>query len=165
MRKRKIKNCSRKTSILLLSISILLWNCDKEELLTESSNEELVTQSFQYNFDATNINKELKLGKNNFQVNWNSYEIIDFDKSTMTATYEFDAFLNKEILNESDLLASKIIYKLIISDSKINPIYKVLRFEAFKSSENLNPSMKNTNNYDGMMFVLTGEGKIEDIIT
>lgn len=66
MRKRKIKNCSRKTSILLLSISILLWNCDKEELLTESSNEELVTQSFQYNFDATNINKELKLGKNNF---------------------------------------------------------------------------------------------------
>lgn len=83
----------------------------------------------------------------------------------MTATYEFDAFLNKEILNESDLLASKIIYKLIISDSKINPIYKVLRFEAFKSSENLNPSMKNTNNYDGMMFVLTGEGKIEEIIT
>lgn len=157
---------------ILTAFILLFTNCKNDDdslnnyLLEENITHLNETLGVGNSFNSKYINKSLELGKGNFQVNWSDYKIINFSKRTNITTYEFNAYLNKDILNNSKLFKSKIIYKLIMSiDNKNQSEYKILRFEPFKYSQNINPSSLDLNNFSGMKFILNENGKIDDILT
>lgn len=152
---------------ILLAFFLSLSSCEEENFLPEenitSFNE---FSTIQNSFNPENINKSLKLGKDNFQVNWNNYQIINFNKSTKTTTYEFDVLLKREAKLQSNLFSGEIIYKLIVTEeNKQNYTFNILRFEPYKTSQNKNPGFNNIENFDGLKFTLLINGKIKDIQT
>lgn len=163
------QSTSKKQLVKLLSpfifIFLTLISCQQEDTIFEEGSNSFNTDlPFQQAFNFEYINKSLHLDENNFQVNWDNYEIINFKKEGFTTTYEFEAFLNKESRVASNLFHDKIIYKLIVTENhEKNYIFNVIRFEPFKNSVNKEPTSMTVEDFDGMKTTLNMFGQVNQI--
>lgn len=148
-----------------MTLFLFVASCEQEEIEIESKAISLNQfYKFQKNFNFKHINKSLHLGEDNFQVNWESFEIINFDKKEFSTTYEFDVSLKRESVVKSNLFSNRIIYKLIVnSNNKNSYTFNVIRFEPFISSLNQNPSSIDMSNFDGLKTILNMFGQVNQI--
>ncbi len=144
---------------------LVVISCKQEEIVIESKAISLSQfYKFQKNFNFKHINKSLHLGEDNFQVDWDSFEIIGFDKEEFSTTYEFDVILKRESVVKSNLFSNRIIYKLIvISNNENSYTFNVIRFEPFISSANQNPSSFDMSNFDGLKTTLNMFGQVNQM--
>lgn len=156
-----------KIGILAFGITFAVTSCTTDELDTSTNLvvSEAEFDTFKKGFKPKHINEELLLGEDNFQVDWNSANIINFSKSENKTVYEFSAYLDNPITTESKLFSKENIYKLIVTQQNDRAEYKVIRFEPFEQSSNLNPSYKNLSNFSGNKYELNQLGRIESLDT
>ena len=156
-----------KIGILAFGMTFVVTSCTTDAL--DRSSDTLASETefdkFKQGFNSKHINEELLLGENNFQVDWNSSNIIGFSKSENKTVYEFDAYLNNPITTESEIFNTKNVYKLIVTNKDNQIQYKIVRFEPFIESNNITPSYKNINDFSGNKYQLNLLGRIEQLDT
>ena len=156
-----------KIGILAFGMTFVVTSCTTDAL--DRSSDTLASETefdkFKQGFNSKHINEELLLGENNFQVDWNSSNIIGFSKSENKTVYEFDAYLNNPITTESEIFNTENVYKLIVTNKDNQIQYKIVRFEPFIESNNITPSYKNINDFSGNKYQLNLLGRIEQLDT
>lgn len=152
-------------SLLGISISLVLLNCEQEEDVFSNSIEPNEVENFKNKFDSFYINQALSLGEDNLQIEWHSEKVIEFSKKDSTTVYEFNAYLKKPIIVESEELYKENTYKLIVIEQANSTDFKVLRFEPLKNSINVAPTYKNTDQFSGDKFELNQLGKVQLLAT
>lgn len=163
MKKRKNKLANLlKIAFIPISFFLIIFSCETNEYSLPNSAEQISEfDNFQTKFNTTYINQELLLGEDNLQTDWHSGEIINFSKKDSTTVYEFNGYLKNPITIESKEFFEEYTYKLIVIEQANHIDFKVLRFEPFKNSINVQPTYKNINQFSGNKFELNEFGEIE----
>jgi uncharacterized protein DUF6973 len=158
-----VKN-SLKLGILLVGVSLFLWNCSKENINIPLSlqQQDSVIMTIQQKFSL--VNYQDSFIKNNLIVNWNNFvnsnsinaktikgnlDNIDNDlPSNNSITYEFSTNIQSKINSTRDTTAfySKITLSASIDKMRNNISYKIIRYS---SAENKNLKLINLNSLDG----------------
>jgi hypothetical protein len=122
-KKNKLKNLL-KIGTLLFGVSLLLWNCQENEILIEQSitDENQQIEQFQNSFDTDNFTKTLK---HEYQVDWSTQK-KQYSKQLESYFYEFpidylDKF-NPDIVNKVRRKDTILNIKLLLLNLKQNQI-------------------------------------------
>ncbi len=104
------------------------------------------------------------MGRDNFKVDWDSGEIVSYDKKGNKTTMEYDAYLQNAQHLASNVFNGNVIYKLVMVQKNKKVVDIVInRYEPYKGSSNTTPSYRHTNHYDGLKFTLEINGRIRNI--
>ncbi|WP_428743463.1 hypothetical protein [Tenacibaculum sp.] len=147
-----------KVGILLFGFSLLLWNCENENLAINNEQNSNIKEQF------TLDNFKNSFVKNNLKINWDDYIIVNEEQNN-AITYEFNTSLvgKNESLNKGQDYFYK--YKLLAKyNTGDNVSFEVLKFISNSQKEIKNVSILNISDFTGTLhyYNLLGEtSKIE----
>ena len=152
-----------KTGILLVSVSLLLWNCEKE-VINEVSNPHSVVEKIQQSFNKEDFTKSIPY---EFDVNWDLVK-KDYSEELKTDYYEFPISYTSSLTPHlNDLKKTKgsyfKSYKIIVTikDESIN-FYALRIYEKIleKGAVISELSFKNSNNVTGYKHLIDKDNDI-----
>lgn len=151
-RKKQITNLL-KLGVFLFGVSLLLWNCENENMDIDNQQNAKIQEQF------TLENFEDEFVKNNLVVDWDNYIKID-NKLNNVITYEFNTFLTGKSTppNKGQNLFYR--YKVLATEKSLNEFsFNIIKFVANSKKEVEEASYIQTNTFTGTIqeYNLLGE--------
>ncbi|WP_435254500.1 hypothetical protein [Tenacibaculum sp. A30] len=142
-----------KLGVFLFGISLLLWNCENENMDIDNQQNAKIQEQF------TLENFEDEFVKNNLVVDWDNYIKID-NKLNNVITYEFNTFLTGKSTppNKGQNLFYR--YKVLATEKSLNEFsFNIIKFVANSKKEVEEASYIQTNTFTGTIqeYNLLGE--------
>ncbi|AIM61047.1 MULTISPECIES: hypothetical protein [Cellulophaga] len=151
------------SSVFIFFVSLLFVGCTNESE-DNTSTEEFKYSSLKNILNTSTIEDELMLEKGSFIVDWNNPMLVEVNKKDFgNDTYMFKAESKGGIYKGENFLPAT--HWVIAKTKEGKTDLKIHRFEPYANTITPNPSPLQKNGFNGLEFILSNTGKIDDILT
>ncbi|WP_157812221.1 hypothetical protein [Polaribacter sp. ALD11] len=162
MKKNKLVNLF-KMAILFFGMSILLLNCEKENLVEQQ--EVSIENKFEKQFNKEDFKKKIPF---DYDVDWNS-AVKEYSKELETNFYEFELIYNTPFnptaVNKTKKEGFNTFYKLVVTENEENNLtFFIAKFFQEKEKsiviEDLDISLNKNTGYKGLTHLYNSENEL-----